>query len=122
VNDRDIFRVCACNRVDCRELTDTESSDEGRDTLYTGIAVCCVTCVELVAVADPLEAVFGDVVESNKVVVAGNTVNRLDADLLETSEEVLQVHDEPAGLRVSREIVPTSATSIGFLMSCDLRS
>ena len=75
MNDGDIFRVCTCNGVDCRELTDTKSSDEGRDTLYAGIAVCCVTCVELIAVAHPLQAVFRDVVESNKVVVARNTMN-----------------------------------------------
>jgi hypothetical protein len=40
------------------------------------------TRVQLVAVADPSQAELWDVVESNKVVVSGNAVNRLDANLL----------------------------------------
>lgn len=33
------------------------------------------TSIELIAVAHPLQAVLGDVVESNEIVVAGDTVD-----------------------------------------------
>lgn len=86
MDNGDVFRVCACNCIDRRELADTECGDESGNTLYTSVAICCVTCIELIAVADPLQAGFGNVVESNKVVVAGNTVDGLDANFLEASE------------------------------------
>lgn len=75
MNNGDVFRVCTCNCVDCRQLTNTEGSDERRDTLYTGVAISGVASVELIAVADPLQTILRNVVEGNKVVVAGNTMD-----------------------------------------------
>jgi hypothetical protein len=41
-----------------------------------------LTSIQLVAVADPSQAEFGDVVEGNEVVVSRDAMNRLDTDLL----------------------------------------
>ena len=50
-------------------------------------------------------------------------MNGVDADFLESSKEVLDVDGEHVRLHgASQEETLTSATSIGFLMSCDLRS
>lgn len=48
-----------------------------------------LTSVELVNAANPLEVTLRKIVESDEVVVAGNTVNRSNADLVESLEEVL---------------------------------
>jgi hypothetical protein len=47
------------------------------------------TGIELVHAADPAEAGFGKVVQSHQVEVAWKAVNRPDADLMESPEEIL---------------------------------
>lgn len=48
-----------------------------------------LTSVELVNAANPLEVALRKIVEGDEVVVTGNTVNRSNADLVESLEEVL---------------------------------
>jgi hypothetical protein len=48
-----------------------------------------LTSIELINTADPLEVALRKIVEGDEVVIAWNTVNRSNADLVESLEEVL---------------------------------
>lgn len=61
----------------------------GRLTLDSGVAISGVTSVELVAVADPFQTSFLEVVEGRQVVVTRKTVDRGDTTLLDASKDVL---------------------------------
>ena len=47
------------------------------------------TGIELIAVANPVHAHLGDVVESDQVVVARHAMDGLDAGLVESGEQIL---------------------------------
>jgi hypothetical protein len=89
VDHGNMLRVRSSNTVDGRELTNTEGGDESSHLGNTGVSIGSVGSVELVNAANPLEVTLRKIVESDKVVVAGNTVNRSNADLVESLEEVL---------------------------------
>jgi len=63
VNNGDVFGVATSDGIEQTELTDSERSNDSRDTFDPSVAICCVTSIELIAVADPSEADFWDVVE-----------------------------------------------------------
>jgi len=58
-------------------------------TLDSGVTISSIASVELVAVADPFQASLLQIVEGDKVVVTGKTVDRANAALLQASKEVL---------------------------------
>jgi hypothetical protein len=77
------------------------------------------TGVQFVAIAHPRKTGWFDVIECYKVVISWQAVNGLYADLVEALEEVLESHEQR---RIHMEDGLTSATSMGFLSSCVLRS
>jgi hypothetical protein len=113
VDDRNVLRVRSSNTVDGRELANTECGDESSHFGNTSVAIGSVGCklllvngvmmklfrwsgvmmkltsIELVNTADPLEVALRKIVEGDEVVITGNTVNRSNADLVESLEEVL---------------------------------
>ena len=51
------------------------------------------TCIELIAVSDPVEATLWEVIESGEIVIAGNTMDRANANLVQAPKQVLgKVH------------------------------
>lgn len=62
-----------------------------------------LTSVKLVNTTDPLEVALRKIVEGDEVVVAGNTVNRSDADFVETFEEVFSHVDGLLEVRVAHD-------------------
>jgi hypothetical protein len=55
VDNRDVLAERAGNPVEGRQLADTESRDDGRDSLDSGSTICGVCGIELVAITDPFE-------------------------------------------------------------------
>jgi len=103
VDDGDVLGVRASNTIDGRELTNTEGGDESSHLGDTGISISSVGSVKLVNATDPLEVALRKIVEGDEVVVAGNTVNRSDADFVETSEEVFSHVDWLLEVRVAHD-------------------
>ena len=56
------FRVGACNGVDGGKLADAESGDDGGNAVNTCVPVGGVSRVQFIAIADPVEASWLDVV------------------------------------------------------------
>ena len=88
VHDGGMFRIGTPDGIDGAEFADAEGGDEGAHALDAAVAVGGVAGVELVAVPDPGQPRRGDVVERAEVVVTGDAVDGLDAELAEAGEEV----------------------------------
>lgn len=58
-----VFGVATGNGIEQTKFTDSECSNDSRDAFDSSVAICCIASIELVAVADPSEADFWDVVE-----------------------------------------------------------
>ncbi|KAI6769444.1 hypothetical protein HG531_010548 [Fusarium graminearum] len=92
MDNGDVLRVRSSNTVDGRELSNTEGGDESSHLGNTGVAIGSIgweMFIELVNTADPPEVALWKIVESDEVVIAWNAVNRSNADLVESLEEVL---------------------------------
>jgi hypothetical protein len=89
MDDGDVLRVGSSNTIDGGELTNTEGGDESSHLGDTGVSIGSVGGVELVNTANPVEVALGKIVEGDKVVVTGNTVNGSNTDFVKSLEEVL---------------------------------
>jgi hypothetical protein len=89
VDNRNMLRVRSSNTIDGRELTNAEGGDESSHLGDAGVTIGSVGSIELINTADPLEVALRKIVESDEVVIAWNAVNRSNADLVESLEEVL---------------------------------
>lgn len=63
MNNGNVFGVATSNCIEQTELTNSKGSDDSRDAFDSSVAICRVTSIELIAVADPCEADFWYVVE-----------------------------------------------------------
>jgi hypothetical protein len=77
------------------------------------------TGVQFVTIAHPRKTSGFDIVEGDEVVVSWQSVDGLNANLVEALEEVLKSYQLQ---HIHMEDELTSATSMGFLSSCVLRS
>jgi hypothetical protein len=108
VDNGHVLGVRAGNSIDCGKLANTECGEKCGNTLDASVAISCVACrdnqfgrsrlrfdlqvhtgVQLVAVANPLQASLGNIVEGNEVIVSRHAMDGLDTNLLESLEKVL---------------------------------
>jgi hypothetical protein len=90
MNNSYLFRHGPSNTVESRELADSMGGDETAGAVHSsGIAIGGVCGVELIGVADPIQAfdvVY--VIEESEVEISRNAEDSVDADLLDASPEV----------------------------------
>ena len=77
------------------------------------------TRIEFVTISDPSQPIFGYIIKSYQIVVTGYSMDRPNADLMQTLEEVL---GSPYKIWLASQSlgVRTSATSIGVFNSSDM--
>lgn len=58
-----VFGVATSDCIEQTELTNSKCSNDCRDSFDSSVAICGVSSVELIAVANPSKSNFGNVVE-----------------------------------------------------------
>lgn len=107
VDDGYVFTVGASDGVQGGQLADAKGGDHSSKTVDPRIAVRSVawrtmsvrifqvdspqthTSIKLVDIAHPIQSGLRDIIESDKVIIAGDAVNGLDANLSESTKEIL---------------------------------
>ena len=93
MDDRRLFGICSSDSIDGRQLPHAECCDDSPNALNPGIAIRCISCIQLIAVADPVEASWLDVVQGGEVVVTRDAVDTSNADLVQAPEQIFSKAD-----------------------------
>jgi hypothetical protein len=90
VDDRHVFRVGTGDGVDRAQFADTVGRAERGDPMDPRVAVGRVAGVQFVAATHPFDAgMLDDRVLNRKCVIAGDTEDVVDSDVLQAPEDVL---------------------------------
>ena len=90
VKNRKVFGVGTRNRAHRGQFAHPVGGAHGADAAHPGIPVSGIAGVELVAASDPIDRrVFDDRVIDPKRVVAGDSEDVIDANLVEAPQDIL---------------------------------
>ena len=93
VGNRDLFGKGSTDSAEGTELSRAEGGDDSTNAVHACISVGRISPDELVRSTDPGEPQWLYQIQEGELIIARNTKNALDADLLQAAEEIVSDQD-----------------------------